>query len=90
MAELTDPRIDAVTLWLLDRHPMMVPAWPAVRIAQMLAAADSADPVRRHPSSLFAEIQRLRLVVRINLLRHVPSATNITIDAILDEGSVNG
>lgn len=37
-----------------------------------------------------AEIGRLRHILRVNLLRHVPGTTHEAIDALLDRSEVNG
>lgn len=60
-----------------------------------LVAADTGPPFghssisQREAVEIQAEIARLRAVLRVNLLRHVPGATHAAIDAML-EGGVDG
>lgn len=59
-------------------------------IVALLQAACVGHPSARIPwphrllHDAIAEIGRLRSIVRINLLRHVPGATHASIDALLD------
>ena len=66
-------------------------------IARLALLAADTGPLTGHSQigpheakAILVEIVRLRSIVRIGLLRHVPGATNTSIDALLDGGPADG